>query len=119
MAVMEAHAARRFAEEWIDAWNRHDLDRVLSHYAEGVEFSSPLIADIAGVAGGVLIGKPALRAYWSKGLERIPDLCFELVDVLAGIDHIILYYRGHRGMVAESFVFGPDGRVVRAAACYS
>ena len=119
MPLIDAPTARRFAESWIDAWNRHDLDAVLSHYAEDFEFSSPLIVDIAGESGGCLKGKTAVRAYWTKGLERIPELRFELHDVLTGIDRIILYYRGYRGMVAESFVLDGNGRVIEASACYS
>ena len=26
--------ARRFAEEWIAAWNAHDLERILAHYTD-------------------------------------------------------------------------------------
>jgi hypothetical protein len=29
--VVDAAFAARFAAEWIEAWNSHDLDRVLSH----------------------------------------------------------------------------------------
>ena len=35
--------AERFAAEWVEAWNAHDLERVLSHYAEDFEMSSPYI----------------------------------------------------------------------------
>jgi ketosteroid isomerase-like protein len=35
-----------FAREWIEAWNSHDLDRVLSHYADDFTMSSPYIAQI-------------------------------------------------------------------------
>jgi ketosteroid isomerase-like protein len=31
-----------FAEDWIAAWNAHDLDRVLSHYADDIVFLSPI-----------------------------------------------------------------------------
>jgi hypothetical protein len=45
---MIAHEfAEMFAAEWIAAWNSHDLDRVLSHYSETFEFSSPHIVTIA------------------------------------------------------------------------
>ena len=27
--------ARPFAKDWIEAWNSHDLERVMSHYDEG------------------------------------------------------------------------------------
>ena len=36
--------AERFATDWIAAWNSHDLDRVLTHYEDDFEMSSPLIA---------------------------------------------------------------------------
>lgn len=35
--------AERFAKDWVDAWNRHDLEAVLSHYADDFEMSSPYI----------------------------------------------------------------------------
>lgn len=119
MPQIEATFARQFAQQWIDAWNRHDLDGVLAHYADEVEFSSPLIVQLAGEASGTLKGKEAIRAYWTKGLERIPDLRFQLLDVLPGIDQLTLYYRGHRGMVAECCHFDRFGRVAKAAASYS
>lgn len=119
MATIERDFAVEFAHRWINAWNRHDLDAVLSCYADDFIFSSPLVAAIAEEPSGTLCGKAAVRAYWSKGLERIPDLHFDLRDVLAGVDCVTLYYRGHRGMAAESFFFDESGKVKEAHACYT
>ncbi|WP_158002567.1 cupin domain-containing protein [Methyloterricola oryzae] len=119
MPLIDAQTARRFAESRIDAWSRHDLDAVLSHYVEDFEFSSPLIVDIAGEPSGHLKGKNAIRAYWAKGLERLSDLHFDLVEMLGGIDQAVLYYRGHRGMAAECFEFDGTGKVIRASANYA
>ncbi len=119
MPLIDSATARRFAEQWIDAWNRHDLDAVLAHYAEDFEFASPLIVAIAQEDTGALKGKAAVRAYWEKGLRQLPDLNFQLIDVLTGINQATLYYRGHRGMVAETFVFDGAGQVFQATACYS
>ena len=33
-------------ERWINAWNKHDLQTVLSMYSEEVEFSSPKIKTV-------------------------------------------------------------------------
>lgn len=110
--------ALHFAADWIAAWNSHDLERVLAHYADDFEMSSPIIAQIAAATSGRLTGKEAVSAYWSKALQLIPDLHFELADVLAGVDSIVLYYKGARGMAAEVFFFGADGKVRRAAAHY-
>lgn len=111
--------ARRFAREWVEAWNAHDLDRVLAHYTRDIEFQSPFIISIANEPSGRLHGKSAVRAYWTAALAKLPDLRFELVDVLAGADCLTLYYRGHRGLVAETFFFAGGEQAVRATACYS
>jgi ketosteroid isomerase-like protein len=65
---MDRALAERFATEWIDAWNAHDLDKVLSHYANNFEMSSPYIVALAGEPSGILIGKSAVGAYWRKPL---------------------------------------------------
>jgi ketosteroid isomerase-like protein len=49
--------AQRFAEAWIDAWNAHDLDRILAHYTEDSVMSSPVIVSLTGEASGQLRGK--------------------------------------------------------------
>lgn len=116
---MDKEFARHFADDWIAAWNAHDLDRILSHYTDDFEMNSPVIVQVAGEPSGRLKGKAAVGVYWHKALTLIPDLRFELVEVLAGVDSITLYYRGARGPAAEVFHFGKDGKVVRAYAHYA
>jgi hypothetical protein len=111
--------ADHFAAEWIAAWNSHDLDRILSHYADDFEMSSPFIAQIAGEPSGKLKGKKAVGDYWTKGLQRNPQLHFELASTLLGAGSITLYYKSQRGMAAEVLVFGPDKKVVEAFAHYA
>ena len=48
----------------------------------------------------------------------MPDLSFELITTLSGVNSIILYYRGPRGLAAEVFHFGPDYKVISAYAHY-
>lgn len=119
MPRLEQDFARAFASDWIDAWNRRDLDSVLAHYTDDFEFSSPVIIEVAGEPSGTLRGKPAIREYWTKALARLPDLHFDLDEVLTGIDTITLLYRGPRGASAETFHFDRDRKVDRALACYA
>jgi ketosteroid isomerase-like protein len=58
---MEKEFAESFATEWIESWNAHDIDRVLSHYAEDFEMSSPVIIQVAGEPSGTLKGKKYSR----------------------------------------------------------
>ncbi len=108
-----------FAAEWIEAWNNHDLNRILSHYTEDFEMSSPFLEQITGEPSGTLKGKEAVGAYWVKALELMPTLHFELVSALAGVESITLYYRGARGMAAEVFFFNPSHKVTKACAHYA
>jgi len=116
---MDNEFAKHFAEEWIDAWNSHDLDRVLAHYADDFEMNSPYVVQIAGEPSGRLQGKAAVGAYWTKALAMIPDLHFELISTLVGVNSITLYYKGARDRsAAEVFHFGQGGKVVEAIAHY-
>jgi len=111
--------AESFAAEWIAAWNSHDLERVLAHYAEDFEFSSPFIAEVAGEPSGRLKGKAAVGDYWRKALQRSPQLRFGLRSVLCGISSLVIHYERHDGrMGMEWFEFGAAGTVLRSAAHY-
>ncbi|MFO0775277.1 MAG: nuclear transport factor 2 family protein [Nitrospiraceae bacterium] len=82
---MDNAFAEQFAAAWIAAWNAHDLDRVLSHYADDCEMSSPMIVQVVGEPSGTLRGKAAVGAYWRKALTLIPDLQSELLTVLVAV----------------------------------
>lgn len=117
--MLEKGFAAAFANEWIAAWNSHDLPRILSHYSDDFEMSSPVITQITGEPSGKLKGKEAVGAYWRRALQSIPDLHFELITTLVGCESVTLYYKGPRGLSAEVFHFGSDGKVVKAFAHYA
>ena len=110
--------AARFAADWIDAWNAHDLERILAHYAADFEMTSPVIVQLMNEPSAKLKGKEAIRSYWAKALARNSALSFELLHVLAGAASVTLVYRGHRGLTAEVLWFDAQGKVERAAAHY-
>ena len=112
--------ARKFAEEWIAAWNSHDLERILSHYRDDFEMRSPLIIERMGVPNGTPKGKDDIRSYWQIGLNAKPPLHFQLQDVLVGVDTIAIYYRSlsRNRMVAEILRFDDQGQVTSGAGLY-
>jgi hypothetical protein len=81
--------------------------------------SSPIITTLIGEPSGKLRGKAAVGAYWAKALRAIPDLRFELLAALAGVNSVTVYYRGHRGLAAEVLHFSPSGKVREAFAHYA
>ncbi len=117
--MLTAKFAEHFGKDWIEAWNSHDLDRILAHYSDDFTMSSPRIATVANEPSGTLAGKAAVGAYWRKALALVPDLHFELISTLVGADSVVLYYRGARGLAAEVFFFDATGTVVKSCAHYA
>jgi hypothetical protein len=112
--------AKEFANNWIAAWNSHDLDRIMSHYAPTVVLTSPVVVKVLGDASDTVTGKEALRNYFAKGLDLFPDLQFTLIEVLQGISSVVLYYKNQRGTRTGEFMeFDKDGQVIRVVANYS
>ncbi|MEZ5571517.1 MAG: nuclear transport factor 2 family protein [Halioglobus sp.] len=116
---MDSEKANRFAEEWIAAWNSHDLHEILSHYEDDFEMSSPVIVQTMGEPSGTLKGKELISIYWEKALVRYPELHFELLHVLTGANSVVVIYNGVRGLSAEVFCFSETGKVSSAYAHYT
>jgi len=112
--MIDLAKAKEFATGWIAAWNRHDLDAILGHYADALEFTSPLVVERLGRADGTIRDKAELRAYFSPSLRPDSKLRFEPIDVLAGVSSVTLVYRNHRDqIVAETMELDDAGRAVR------
>lgn len=109
--MLDRAEALAFADSWLEAWNTHDLEGVLGHFADDVVFTSPIAAKLIEGSGGIIRGKAALREYWREGLRRIPDLHFELLGVYVGQTALVLNYRNQTGgLVNEVLTF--DGQLV-------
>jgi ketosteroid isomerase-like protein len=118
--AMTPERAERLARDWLDAWNAHDLERILRHYADDVEFTSPFVAALLGDAGGTLRGRHVLRDYFANCLARYPALRFRLETVLAGVRSVTLYYESVNGLTAaEVMEIDADDRIVRVLAHYA
>jgi len=116
---VSADLVAEFEREWIDAWNAHDIDRILSHYREDVDFVSPLAAR-AGAPQGRLRGLPALREYFERGLVSYPALHFQPIAALGGVGSIALHYHAVEDRQAiEVMELDAHGRVYRTAVHYT
>lgn len=118
--MLDREWAERFAAEWIAVWNRHDLDAILSHYADDIVFRSPRIALVMGEAVDFVAGKAGLARYWGKALAQSRDLHFTADRLYVGSDSLTIAYRNHRDQhVAETFVFDATGTVQESIAAYA
>lgn len=117
---LDETTARTIAKATIDAWNSHDLERILEHYSDDVVLVSPLAVERLGDPTGTVRGKVALRAYFKMGLDAYPKLYFDLEDVMWGVKTVVLYYANQRGTMTGEFMEIDDtGKISRVVANYS
>ncbi|MBI3649996.1 MAG: nuclear transport factor 2 family protein [Acidobacteria bacterium] len=112
--------ARQFAQEWVAAWNAHDLEKILSHYTDDIELTTPFIVRAMNEPSGRLQGKDQVREFWALGLSRLPDLHFELIEVLSSMESITIYYKAVLGKLsAEVFFLNEEGKAYRSVSHYN
>ena len=117
--MLTEREADAFALEWIDAWNAHDLNRVLAHYSSDVVFSSPFVQALGAGASGALQGCEPLRAYFGTALHKFPDLAFRLRAVFRGVETVTLLYHSINVLLAaETMALNQAGQVTRVWAQY-
>lgn len=110
--MIAQEAADAFAKEWISAWNSHDMNRIMEHYATDIDFTSPMIVSILERPSGRISGHEELRAYFLKGLAAFPSLTFELYHAIAGVNSVVLYYKSVKNLIAaEVFILDTSGAV--------
>lgn len=107
-----------FAKKWIAAWNNHDVDAILSHYAENLEFHSPFVSLLDFNNEGIIRSKEELRKYFTIGLHTYPDLNFKLEKVLSGVHSVVIYYESVSNKMAAEVFFLNDFEQAEKIYCH-
>ncbi len=116
--------AAAFAVSWYAAWNAHDLDAIMSHYAPGIQHSSPFIKRYNGTDDLALVGIDAVRDYFGRALARNPTLRFDPMFVTTGLESVNLVYRRMTGDLAAEVFFleresaSGKARIIRSVSHY-
>lgn len=98
------------AKKWFRAWNKKDLEFLLSHYSDDIKFYSPLVKERWKKEN--LSGKDELRKHFSKSFENGMHCKFELVSILPGIDGAaIIYKKAGREWAVNTIEFDEFGKV--------
>ncbi len=92
---MSTKELSKIAEQWFDAFNQHDLEKLLSLYDENAEHYSPKLKVRQPDTNGLIKGKSALRAWWRDAFDRLPSLHYEVVRLTPYQDRIFMEYIRH------------------------
>jgi len=114
--------AKHHVEKWLKGWSDHNLNAIMSSYAEELEFSSPKIRAILGEnKNNTISSKRELSTYFSAGLERFPNLKFKIIDFTVSNNKVILEYSANLDgksivIVIEKFEF--ENELVKKSGSY-
>ena len=90
--------------DWMDAWNKKDIDSIMKHYVDDIVFYSPTVVKRWEISEGKIQGKAKLKEHFLKAFELFPDLHFEFISLLYGIDGIMIVYKRETGILAADIV---------------
>lgn len=120
MKMITAEEAHDFAKDWIQSWNSHDLNAIMEHYADNIEFYSPFIPLLKFNDAGIITSRDDLKKYFKMGLDAYPDLKFRLHNVFTGVSTVAIYYASVNGrMAAEVFQLNDNSKAEKVFCNYS
>jgi hypothetical protein len=119
--MIDQQFALQFAAEWISGWNKQDLNTLMAHYTDDFSIQTPYALKIYPDCGGIISGKDNVRLYWETALSKLPNLHFELLEVLTGVNSISIYYHNTDSgkNAVENLFFNADGEVEKVIVMYN
>ena len=80
------------AHQWFDAFNAHDLEKLLALYKDEACHFSPKLKVRQPETNGLIEGKDALRAWWKDSFQRLPSLKYLPKQFIADTDNVFMEY---------------------------
>jgi hypothetical protein len=80
------------AEKWFEAFNVQDLEALLALYDDNAQHYSPKLLITKPETKGLIQGKSQLRAWWQDAFERMPELHYEVINLLANDTDVFMEY---------------------------
>ncbi len=92
------------ATKWFEAFNEHNLEKLLALYHEEAQHYSPKLKIRQPETNGMVSGKAALRAWWRDSFERLPTLHYSPTTFTANEERVFMEYIRHVDNEADLLV---------------
>jgi ketosteroid isomerase-like protein len=84
---------RVIAENWFEAFNKHDLESLLSLYDENAKHFSPKLLAKHPETLGLIKGKPELRKWWRESFDSLPTLKYFPELIICEGENVFMKYK--------------------------
>lgn len=95
LAVMKLGQNKNIALKWFEAFNEHNLEKLLSLYDDNAEHYSPKLKIRRPETNGLVKGKSSLRDWWKDSFDRLPTLRYEVQKLTADEEQVFMEYIRH------------------------
>jgi len=92
---MNTHPNKHIALKWFEAFNEHNLEKLLSLYHDQAQHYSPKLKVRLPETKGLIKGKDALRTWWKDAFDRLPELRYEVIKLTADDEQVFMEYIRH------------------------
>jgi hypothetical protein len=89
---MSAEKNLSIAHLWFEAFNTHNLEKLLSLYDEEAAHFSPKLKIQHPKTNGLITGKEALRIWWKDAFDCLPSLHYKVTSLTSNADRVFMEY---------------------------
>lgn len=104
------------AFKWFEAFNEHNLEKLLSLYDDKAEHYSPKLKIKHPETNGLISGKEALRVWWQDAFERLPSLRYEVKSLTSNEYRVFMEYirkvEGETDMMVAELLQIEDEKII-------
>ncbi len=89
---MNPNEIEAIAIKWFDAFNTHNLEKLLALYHNDAQHFSPKLKIRKPETNGFVQGKNALREWWQDAFDRLPTLNYNYTTLTANNNMVFMEY---------------------------
>lgn len=89
---MSAEKNLSIAHLWFEAFNTHNLEKLLSLYDDEAQHFSPKLKIRNPETNGLVSGKIALHDWWQDAFDRLPSLHYKVTSLTSNADRVFMEY---------------------------
>lgn len=89
---MIPHKNEVIALTWLEAFNTHNLEKLLALYHDEAKHFSPKLKIRKPETDGLIMGKTALREWWQEAFDRLPTLSYNVRTITANEARVFMEY---------------------------
>jgi len=104
------------AIKWFEAFNTHDLEKLLALYHNNAKHFSPKLKIRKPETNGLVVGENALREWWQDAFNRLPTLNYSVTSLTANNARVFMEYvrrvDGEEDMLVAEVLEIEDGLII-------